>query len=396
VTVHDLWEHYSKDEIASARRRNLRRWQRRWRDGTRDPRTGRLKQFKAAYPESQRAQALLDDARQLGQPRATRIARSSITVATLLERHLAARVDRAPKTVEADTYHAGVVTQQFGDRVLSTLDTTEIEIWSQRADVARSSRKKQVEILRAAIRRGMKDKLVDEDPTEGVVVALGHREKAHWALEELLAVADAADAGMPRTLLLTLGLMGLRIGEARALRVGDLKDGSLTVVNSGGGSDQTKTRAGKRVLPVPASLLVRLVALADDRPRSGWLFASPRRPGQPIGETYANGLIARAVTKANRTRTDKIERLNVHGLRHTFAAITLSELGGDLLSVSRALGHAKPSITLNEYGHLAPNGLAPLMAQLDALVVRTHPEPGAHSGRTDDSVPGESTVSRGG
>lgn len=53
---------------------------------------------------------------------------------------------------------------------------------------------------------------------------------------------------------------------------------------------------------------------------------------------------------------------------HTFAAIELSEAGGDILSLSRALGHSKPSTTLNEYGHLAPAGLEPLMARIDGLV----------------------------
>lgn len=57
----------------------------------------------------------------------------------------------------------------------------------------------------------------------------------------------------------------------------------------------------------------------------------------------------------------------MHGLRHTFAAIALSEAHADLLAVSRAMGHARPSITLDRYGHLAPAGLAPLMTQIDAL-----------------------------
>jgi hypothetical protein len=52
----------------------------------------------------------------------------------------------------------------------------------------------------------------------------------------------------------------------------------------------------------------------------------------------------------------------------TFAAISLSEAGADLLAVSRAIGHARPSITLDRYGHLAPAGLAPPMARIDDVV----------------------------
>jgi hypothetical protein len=32
------------------------------------------------------------------------------------------------------------------------------------------------------------------------------------------------------------------------------------------------------------------------------------------------------------------------------------------------MGHARPSITLDQYGHLAPARLAPLMAKMDELI----------------------------
>lgn len=68
--------------------------------------------------------------------------RGAITVNTLLDRHLAAKRDRAPGTIEADRYHADNVRKAFGDRVVSTLDTTAIEIWSVREGVAADTRKK--------------------------------------------------------------------------------------------------------------------------------------------------------------------------------------------------------------------------------------------------------------
>ena len=45
-----------------------------------------------------------------------------------------------------------------------------------------------------------------------------------------------------------------------------------------------------------------------------------------------------------------------------------SEAEADLLSVSHAMWHARPSITLDKYGHLSKKGLAPLMGKIDALV----------------------------
>jgi len=364
MTVHDLWRGLSKSEIADRRRSGRDRYQRRWREGK-----GReARQRKQSYPEHQKVQADLDDANQRANPRAQHIRRSSVTVGTLLDRHLAAKADRAPKTVSTDLHHSQAVREAFGDRHVSTLDATEIEQWSQRTEIARSSRKKQLEILRAAVKRAVRDQLVEIDPTDGLVVSLGHGEVPHWSSEELMTVINAASTDMDKTLLLVLGLMGLRSGEVRSLLIRDLAGDHLTVKNSGSGSDTTKTRASRRVLPVPATVMPALRGQVRDRSKSEYIFASPRDPHTPRSEKYVSSALTRAVGRANQNRRDQIRRLNVHGLRHTFAAISLSEAGADILSVSRAMGHAKPSVTLDKYGHLAPAGLVPLMAKIDELV----------------------------
>lgn len=368
MSVHDLWKDLSKVESAERRKNNRDRWQRRWHGPDVNPSTGRLRQHKRSYKEPQKAQAYLDDAQHRSDPKTQSVRDSSVTVRTLLDRHLAAKSDRAPKTVAADAYHASVVREEFGDRHVSTLEPTEIEVWTQRPDPARSSRKKQLEILRAAIKRGVRDKIVDDDPTDGLVVALGHKELPHWSSDELMAVIDAAPRLVDRTLLALLGLMGMRSGEARSLLVGDFTGTELSVLNSGGGTDTTKTRASRRTLPVPSTVLPWLTEQAGDRPKGDYLFPSPRKKGEPIGKRYVSDAVTRAVSAANVDRTDPIPRINVHGLRHTFAAIALSEAGADVLSVSRAMGHARPSITLDRYGHLAPSGLGPLMEKLDVLL----------------------------
>lgn len=306
--VHDLWEGLTKTEIAEKRSRGLVRRQRRWRGPDIDPRTGPTKFHKQSYREHLKAQAHLDDAAQMQDPKARSIRHDSVTVATLLDRHLAAKADKAPRTIESNHRHAGIVKERFDNRVVSTLDTTEIEIWSVRPGVAAESRKKQVEILRAAIKRGIRDKLVDTDPTEGIVVSLGHRERPSYSSEELMTILAAASTDFDRALLGVLGLMGLRRGEARSLLVGDLRGGHLSVTNSGAGTDTTKTRAGRRDPPVPATLLPLLTELAGDRPRSAWMFPSPRKPGSPIAEQYANQALTRAVARANEGRDALISR----------------------------------------------------------------------------------------
>ena len=44
-------------------------------------------------------------------------------------------------------------------------------------------------------------------------------------------------------------------------------------------------------------------------------------------------------------------RLRLHDLRHTFASLLIAE-GLNIIYVSRQLGHASPSFTLNVYSHL--------------------------------------------
>ena len=363
MTVYDLWAGLSRAEINVKRAAGAPRWKRRWREG----RGRNARQRSQTYAEGQRIQAYQDDQAQAGDPKARRIARGSVTVATLVDRHLATKADRTPGTIRDYEAQARHVNAHFGDRVVSTIDATEVATWAARSGVAARSRKKHVELLRASIRRGMRDGLVDTDPTEGVVVPLGHGEVAYISSEELQAVLAAARDDFDRALLGVMGLMGLRQGEATSLAVGDLAGGLLRVVTSGASADRTKTRAGTRVLPVPGSLLPLLETLAGDRGRDAWLFESPRKLGHPVGESYAQGALTRALTTANAARAHRIRSLTPHGLRHTYAAITLSELHYDLVTVSRALGHARPSITLDRYGHLSRSGLADLSSAMNDL-----------------------------
>lgn len=122
--IYDEWKGLSKYQIAENRLKGKARYKRRWRDGV-----GReAPERSQMYREDQLAQAKQDELRQLSQPRSRQIAASSVTVGTLLDRHLAAKADRATKTVATDTHHAGHARSMFGDRVVATLDTTEIEV----------------------------------------------------------------------------------------------------------------------------------------------------------------------------------------------------------------------------------------------------------------------------
>lgn len=63
-----------------------------------------------------------------------------------------------------------------------------------------------------------------------------------------------------------------------------------------------------------------------------------------------------------------LNRVRFHDLRHTAASLMLNN-GVDVLVASRRLGHAKPSITLDVYGHLIPSIQAEAADVMDRLVV---------------------------
>jgi hypothetical protein len=76
----------------------------------------------------------------------------------------------------------------------------------------------------------------------------------------------------------------------------------------------------------------------------GFVFGT--RNGTPLSHRNS----ARALTDA--CTTAGIRRVGFHVLRHGFASELIVGLGLDIVQVSRQLGHAAPSITLDTYSHL--------------------------------------------
>ena len=47
----------------------------------------------------------------------------------------------------------------------------------------------------------------------------------------------------------------------------------------------------------------------------------------------------------------KLPKVTLHALRHSHVSVLIRE-GLDILTISRRVGHSKPSVTLDVYGHL--------------------------------------------
>ena len=90
----------------------------------------------------------------------------------------------------------------------------------------------------------------------------------------------------------------------------------------------------------------------------GYVFCQEN--GNPYeGRTYQD-LFQRCVRQAG------IAHANNHSLRHTFATRCMEE-GMDVVTLSRLLGHASPSITLDKYGHALSDHQRASVEKLDGL-----------------------------
>jgi len=65
----------------------------------------------------------------------------------------------------------------------------------------------------------------------------------------------------------------------------------------------------------------------------------------------------------------ELPKIRFHDLRHTAASLMLNN-GVDVLVTSRRLGHAKPSITLDIYGHLLSSVQDKVATKMDDLVMK--------------------------
>jgi integrase len=114
-----------------------------------------------------------------------------------------------------------------------------------------------------------------------------------------------------------------------------------------------KTAASIREIPLLPQLADRLVAFRRETPfasATDWVFATSR--GTPYGvRNVARRVLGRAADDAGLNAGDG-PALRFHDLRHTFASHLIVDLSLDVAQVSRILGHASTTITLDVYTHL--------------------------------------------
>jgi len=165
---------------------------------------------------------------------------------------------------------------------------------------------------------------------------------------------------------------GMRQGELLGLKWSDLdcKQGLLQVQRQltkkkGGGFEFTapKTKAGTRRLDLGESALRVLRGHRQQQflemQSVGLVF--PSTIGTPYNRSNLRKRFKLILDEAG------LPEIRFHDLRHTAATLMLNH-GIPVIVVSRRLGHARPSITLDIYGHLIPDKQKEVALLMDQLL----------------------------
>ena len=134
---------------------------------------------------------------------------------------------------------------------------------------------------------------------------------------------------------------------------------------------EVKTERGRRTFGLPELAVYALRAQRSNRPANG------SRPGQ-LGRTRATSSPRRMAARCSggaSTRPSSGRRLGrrpaqrFHDMRHAFATLLL-DAGEEIAVISKMLGHADYSTTVDVYWHLSTERSRVAAARIDGLLKR--------------------------
>ncbi len=203
--------------------------------------------------------------------------------------------------------------------------------------------------------------------------------------DQVEALADAVPLNL-RAMVVLAGYVGLRQGELlgierRNVQLDEARIWIAHAVNKETQAlEQTKTRGSKRWVVLPARALEVLAWHMEEIEPGERVFpytasvvdkawrAAQREPDAVAAATTPGGAL---VTNVN-TEIPLNRAFRFHDLRHAAASMMIAA-GWNIMQVSRQLGHAQPSMTLNVYGFLYPESFTDAVEKLDAYLAHESP-----------------------
>lgn len=235
-------------------------------------------------------------------------------------------------------------------------------------------------ILHKAFEQAVRYNYIVRNPTQGAILPR-YRQQEMQVLDEgevsrLLVTAQ----GSPYETFFRLAVMtGMRLGELMGLRWADLswQHGTLHVQRQVQRVDgqgwqyvEPKTRASRRIVPLSSQMLMALRAHQKQQKlqrelkgarwdENGLIFTNS--VGNPLDASNMRKEFNRVLAAAG------LPRVRFHDLRHTAASLMLNN-HVPLIVAARMLGHQRPSVTLDIYGHLYHDKQSQAAEILEGLV----------------------------
>lgn len=212
-------------------------------------------------------------------------------------------------------------------------------------------------------------RLLRDNPCHGITLPKVEHQDMHFLNQ--LEVKQLAESIDPRysALIYVLAYAGLRIGEAAALTPADITDKGISVSKSTSEvqgkliTNHPKTKAGRRIIPIPQFIVQTLEDHMSAYP-GDYVFT-----GRDGGQIRSNVFRQRQF----KTARDKINRpeLRIHDLRHTAVSFWIDQ-GVDLLRIKKWAGHTNSTFTLDRYGHLIEESHDQILAKLNQNIQEVH------------------------
>lgn len=250
----------------------------------------------------------------------------------------------------------------WGNVPLKQITTASVSAWLAGLDLSQPGFRNPVHFFRRSLNAACDDfELIDHNPAASPVRKLGKSGKAigkksqrHEAsaltIENLIALADEITPKDLRLWVLLGGLLGLRVGEIRALRRSsfDFDKGLVNITSAVTGAGKfldlhatPKTKTSIRTLAISPALEAEIrhhMEQFTEFGRDAWLFPSPVDPEKPRGQSSASVQMKKACKRLG------LKPHTSHDLRHTTASL-LADGGVPAVAVKSILGHAHTEIT---------------------------------------------------
>jgi integrase len=198
------------------------------------------------------------------------------------------------------------------------------------------------------------------------------RRNVYLTASQLDKLAD--ESARYRSLVLLLGVGGLRWGEAAALRIGDVDFLRRRIeLHRNAVQVGTKVVVGtlksneNRTVVLPKFVIDALAETAKGKGRDDllWPTASGGYMGPPASkESWLSGAVGRC-----RKSDPTFPRVTAHALRHTAASLAISA-GANPKVVQRMLGHASAAMTLDVYADLFDSDLTSVAESVGKMWAR--------------------------